>query len=573
MTSRPKAAIPPEFQLAYYEDIKTRRVLVVDCHAAARTYLRSQLSALGVKSVMGAVSSSDVLRLVRFKQFDIILCDFMLEDDHDGQQLLEELRTRRLIALATIFIIVTGEAGYLSVVSVAELAPDEYLVKPFTTDQLNGRLMRAMYKRKVFSEVYRSMEAGAADEAIAACAAVARRHAAFAFEASRMRGDILCSQRRDQEAEALYRAVLAQRLIPWAKMGLATSVFHQGRIDEARTLAEELIDEFPQYLAAHDFLARVHEQAGDLPGAQAALQRATEISPRNTARQRAVGDVALRNADLETADKAYSNVLERGARSSLATVDDYASLARVKLERGDADAASKISQSLKRAHRGDRQAELAALVMDSLAARHRGEEAQAGALLDQALAVNRALAEAGGGVEPPVSLKLSVDLAHACLANGREELGEGLLKKAAAEYQEDAVAVHQIRRVFASVGREEEADALIETVNREIVEINNDGVMRARRGDLEGSVELLTRAADSVPNIQFLVNATKAIFTLLDRRGWDEALARRGLDYLRKAEAKGPRDPKVESARAMSQAVAIKYGVTVEAFAGAVPVR
>nr|WP_287667486.1 hypothetical protein [Accumulibacter sp.] len=100
------------------------------------------------------------------------------------------------------------------------------------------------------------------------------------------------------------------------------------------------------------------------------------------------------------------------------------------------------------------------------------------------------------------------------------------------------------------------------------MDLNNRGVLR-RRGDVEGSVKLLMEAAERVPNLQFLINATKAIFTLLDIKGWDPALARRGLRYLQMAQAKDLRNARVISARELYQRVAREYGVAIVSLANA----
>jgi DNA-binding response OmpR family regulator len=44
------------------------------------------------------------------------------------------LRQQHLVRLSTVFIIITSERTYHNVVSVAELAPDDYLIKPFTAE-------------------------------------------------------------------------------------------------------------------------------------------------------------------------------------------------------------------------------------------------------------------------------------------------------------------------------------------------------------------------------------------------------------------------------------------------------
>lgn len=93
--------------------------------------------------------------------------------------------------------------------------------------------------------------------------------------------------------------------------------------------------------------------------------------------------------------------------------------------------------------------------------------------------------------------------------------------------------------------------------------------LAARSGDLVASVQMLIEAAERVPNLQFLVNASKAIFTLLDRKGWNEDMAQRGIRYLQLAQAKDLRNAKVISASELYQQVARKYGIEVVPLGGA----
>ena len=129
--------------------------------------------------------------------------------------------------------------------------------------------------------------------------------------------------------------------------------------------------------------------------------------------------------------------------------------------------------------------------------------------------------------------------------------------------------IAQIQGVFAKTGNEEAGQSMLAKVGREIVELNNRGVLAARSGDLVASVQMLIEAAERVPNLQFLVNASKAIFTLLDRKGWNEDMAQRGIRYLQLAQAKDLRNAKVISASELYQQVARKYGIEVVPLSGA----
>lgn len=553
-----------EMLLVLQQSLTKKRVLIVDRHSPARDSLRLMLGALGVTTVHGAGNSAEVIRQVKGNRFDIILSDFVLDDGRDGQQLLEELRHTHLIPLSTVYLIITSERAYTNVVALAELAPDDYLIKPFTAEQLQARLIRAIYKKHVLRKIYEQIERGALQEAIAACDRVIQQQPLYMFDALRFKGELLHTLGKTAEAEMVFRRVLEGRVVPWAKMGLAMALRDRGALDEAAQLAEQVTAEAPEYLSAFDFLASVHEAKGRLQDAQKVLQRAADASPHNTVRQRQVGDTAARNKDFLAAEKAYGKVIDRSRGSTLRSVDDFANLSRVLVERGDAAAARKIAGEMKREWRGDKQAELAALVSESLCLDLEGAAEKARDLVDKALALQREVEAEGADKGRHVSQRLAVDLAHACYASGKPEAANKIMRQVAAENHEDAQLIEQITSVFEKTGQPEAGRALLDQVGREIIDLNNKGVLAARSGDLEAAVRLLIQAVEQVPNLQFLVNAAKAIFTLMDKKGWDAELAAKGCEYLQRAQRKDRKSPKVASARELYVTVAKKYGVAAE---------
>ena len=548
------------------KELARMRVLVVDRHSSARNTLRIILSTLGVSSIHNAGSSAEVLRQVKAYSFDIILSDYHLDDGRDGQQLLEELRQKRLISLTTVYMVITAERAYRNVVSVAELAPDDYLIKPFTAEQLQSRLLKAIYKKRFFERVFTHLDNGAFVDALAACEGLVGTEEMFLYDILRFKGEILNALGRFEEAKSIYKQVMDNAMVPWARMGLAISLRGLDELAAAEELGSALIEEFPEYLAAYDFVASVREEMGKLEEAQAALQQASEISPNNSIRQRLVGDIAVRNDDLSVAERAYGKVLERHRGSSLRVIDDYTNLTRVMLDQGHTDGAKMITQELRRDWRGNKQGELAALIMDSLCSEQEGEPAKAKLALEKALALHETIVADPN--QKDLSQKIFVDLAHACLASGDEDKAQEILSKVAAENHEDRSMIAHIQGVFAKTGNEEAGQSLLAKVGREIVELNNRGVLAARSGDLEASVQMLIEAAERVPNLQFLVNASKAIFSLLDRKGWNVDMARRGVQYLQMAQAKEMRNAKVISACELYYKVARKYGIEVVPISG-----
>ena len=253
---------------ALSKDLVSSRVLLVDLNAGARNTLHTILSSLGIATIHNAASTAETLFQVKNHRFDIIFSDYYLGDGRDGQQLLEELRQQRLISLSTVYIIVTAERAYRNVISLAELTPDDYLIKPFTADQLQNRLIKALYKKRFFARVFAALDKLAFIDALAACEKLLDEKGLFQVDVLRFKGEILNTLGYFKEALIVYQQVTAKTPVPWARMGLATALRGLGELDNAEQLALTLIEDVPEYMNAYDFVASVREEVGKLTEAQ-----------------------------------------------------------------------------------------------------------------------------------------------------------------------------------------------------------------------------------------------------------------------------------------------------------------
>ena len=138
------------------------------------------------------------------------------------------------------------------------------------------------------------------------------------------------------------------------------------------------------------------------------------------------------------------------------------------------------------------------------------------------------------------------------------------MRKVAAEHHEDKRLLDRIHRVFEKTNQATDGKALLDDLGKEIIELNNQGVRAARQGDLEGSVKLLIQAVEKVPSLQFLLNASKAICTLMNQSGWREDLAEKLVDYLQRAQKKDRKNANVSATKEFALTVAKKYGILLD---------
>jgi len=536
-------------------DFSSKRFLIVDDQAGMRSALRTILSAFGVIHADMATSANDVVRRLQSRSYDVIVCDYLLGEGADGQQLLEQLRHNRLISLQTVFVMVTAERTYERVVSAVELAPDDYLVKPFTAETLRTRLVRVFEKKAAFAPIHALIETGDLAEAIRVCSQAVAAGGKYTLDFLRLLAELYVSQGEFGEAEKIYQRVMEMRAIPWARMGLARMLHAQGRSEEAEVLLLQVVEEAPEYMAAHDELASVLEANGKTREAQAVLSRAAAASPYILTRQRQVGELALRNDDLAAAEQAFRTVVERGRTSFFRQPDDYARLSRVQLKQGRIDEALATVRELRKNFNDTPETEFTAAVMESLIHGQAGDATRATQALEVALELQR---RGLAGLTEEATLSL----AEACLRQGREEVARELVEHAVKSNHESRSLIEKAKRIYAEAGRAAEGAALVEGSVQAIIQLNNEGVRRAQKGDLEGAVQLLSEAADRLPNnVQIVLNAAQAALVLMDRRGFDEARMEKVRHYLALVRAREPHHAKLRVIESLADDVAHKYGV------------
>jgi len=237
----------------------------------------------------------DALQKLSVSSVDVILCDFYLGGGTDGQQFLEYLRTRRIIGRGVLFIMVTAEKGYESVVTAAECLPDDYLLKPFTADTLRQRLERLLERKRRLARIDQFQDAGNWSGTVSACDEIIAARDRYLVDALRIKGNALVQSRQVDTAIAFYRQVLSMRSLPWAKLGLARALQQQGGADAAKQLLAELITEAPKLTAAYDLLGKLHQDSGDSDAAIEILDKACLVSPNSLARQRSIAPGSVRS--------------------------------------------------------------------------------------------------------------------------------------------------------------------------------------------------------------------------------------------------------------------------------------
>ena len=535
-------------------DYGALRALVVDDYPGMRGALKMTLSNFGMTRIELAASASEVIFKVGNTHYDVILCDFNLGEGRDGQQLLEELRHRGLIHLDTVFIMVTAESVYEKVVATAELAPDDYLIKPFSAEVLRNRLDGILLRKRAFADVYRHYEANELEAAMTACDELIRDHPRFVVDALRFKGEVLNALGRFQEAETLYRQVVGMRAIPWARLGLAKALHAQKKEDEAEELLHDVLEKTPELVAAYDLLADVRIARKDGAGAQEALSQGVAISAKTVRRQQKLGGVALENGDLATARDAYAAVLEKGRHSVYVSPSDFGNLCRVQLEQGDVDAALDTLKKNRTILQASPQGQLVAAVVQGLAHTRAGRADEAARALDEAIRLR------GSGAR--VDEHAMLDMAGTCLSQGRNEEADAIVSEMARNAHDSDSLLAKARRLYEESGRGEDGARVLAAATADVRKLNNEGVILAHKGDFQGAVERLLVACREAPfNPRILMNGIWVILKCLEQSGMDNDLLDEARRLLAEVERQAPGHARIAGLRHQMKEVESRFGI------------
>jgi predicted Zn-dependent protease len=538
------------------QDWSKLRFLVVEDSATMRVWLRNSIVGMGGKTVDQALNYSDALyRINNREPFDVILCDYILDDGErkssgkprDGQHLLEECRHRRLIPTSCVFIMVTAERAYEQIFAVAELAPDDYLIKPLTPSILSERLTKSYDKKQAMKPLTDRFDVGDFGACLELTRATLEKKTPYALDCLRLIGECLLKLNRNEDAHQHYNAVLGEYpRLPWARMGAAKTYFALDRYDESRNLLESLIGDSGDFTQAHDLLAQVHEVKGSPELSRALMKEVLARNPRAIHRHREVVRMALEVDDVEDANLAYAAMFEHGSGSVTLQAGDFSGFSTLLLKNPSPQSAAQLTRLISTLNDNylrldsdteeSRSYRLAELVAQYVRAKSGGNENEANGFYAQINAAMRERPISDNGI-----LMAVMDVA---IAAGDEARAGEIARNVLADYHGNDAMTRRIVGALEKGGMGSIAKRLTDESEVAMQNLNRKAVGLAKDGKVHEAMQEFIRLADETRNLSVTFNAALAIIRSLEAGRSDALLTSKLAHYLevmRNRDASNPR--------------------------------
>jgi len=506
--------------------LEDKRILIVDDQAEMRALLKKMAQEqLGIEKIDVAMDAEEALGNIKANLYDIIFCDYELGLGKDGQQILEEVRHFKLISFNAAFILVTAATTRDMVMGALEYCPDGYLTKPINSHEFKVRILKVLKAKSHFKEIGHSIDENNTEEALKSCNNLITQKPQQAFEAFRIKGKLLLSIGRFEEAQEVYEFVLGLREQPWARLGLAKTYFYAKKYDEAKELLDQLIleDIYKSRMECYDWLSKVYEKKGDLEKAEQKLLDAVQFSPKAILRQTELGRIALKNKHLDVAAKALRKAVSLGRNSCFRLPDNYLNLAKSVQDKvqkgGHRDKSLATGEALKALK------DVRAQFPDEVKIQVRSflGEAETYKNLGNFPLAKKAIESAAG-----VFKSVATDQVSELI----KEIGETLAKYA--EQEEVSAFLNEIKAAGAATTEqlqqiEESASKVAEQKSKEKVDnFNNKGVECFEKGQIKEAIAMFEQAlSEEKAGYGILLNALQAYVIALQKFGIDDDLDKR----------------------------------------------
>lgn len=466
--------------------------MIIDDFESFRSSLRLMLSSFGAQQIEMASNAEDALKKCKYDFFDVILCDFNLGHGKNGHQILEELRVTKRLKHTHLFIMITAETAKDVVLGAREYQPDGYVAKPITRTVLEQRLNQLLAQQKILKPVNRQIDLQNYPKAIQLCHEMIDNGTRYKSWCYQTLAKLYTLVGDNTSAENIYRDVLKSRELPWARLGMGQVLNMENQYQEAKRCFETVIQSNPNLVEAYDGMSESFMRMGQSKRAQETLQTAVKLSPRMVLRQQKLGDICLKNQDIESAVNAFRKSVQFGENSVHESATSYLQLGRclsewAESEEGDkgkalAEEALQVLNKAVDRFSHDEEACTNSLLIEARIHQHQGRPEDA----EQSLHKAECALE-----EEQMSANVGLELAKTLYTLGNTERAENLLLKLSKRFENEPAIIAKIEALM------DEPEGLSSRIKAK--ELNKEGISAFEKGNLEVAIQAFSDALTHTP--------------------------------------------------------------------------
>ncbi|PMH42149.1 hypothetical protein BCU68_14690 [Vibrio sp. 10N.286.49.B3] len=286
--------------------------LIIDDSPIILSSIRRMLLNMGLndKLVYHAKDPKAAIWHCRKVKFDLVICDYNFFTRLNGKQVFEELKHYNLLSPESVFVIITGESLSKIVRSIIELAPDEYILKPFNSQFFITKLKSALKRKAALYRLYQAKHTKKYEVGLETCDELLCDFPQYHYLIQKFRGEFYSLLNMFNEAKDLYDSIVVEKDVEWANVGLADSLIELGEYSRAQDIVSKMLEKAPNSVSGLSLNAKYDIYNGDIPNAIKQFTMISELAPGNPERELVIANLCLSQGDFRTAASRFMTYYE-----------------------------------------------------------------------------------------------------------------------------------------------------------------------------------------------------------------------------------------------------------------------
>jgi CheY-like chemotaxis protein len=284
------------------EFIAKIRILIIDNVVSAKEQFTLPLEQIGFRDIQYVESTNRALLAIEKLPFDLIICAYSIQTEHDGLYFYEQLLQLKSLNSKTGFIFTSSLASFDIIQSIVDLPPDDFVVKPVNSEKLAQRINRVLKRKQRMNAICEFIEQQKYNSALTEVDNVlsSQNNRELFPIALKTKGDLLLLSQRYADAGVFFTSMLKVQALTWAEVGLIKCLIALDQDDEAEKRIVALACKRETKIIAYELLAILHVKHNKFNEALESALMAVEISPKSFKRQNTTRLLAKLSHDHET---------------------------------------------------------------------------------------------------------------------------------------------------------------------------------------------------------------------------------------------------------------------------------
>ena len=293
-----------------------KQVLIVEDQRPFLLLLKGLMHSMGASDVVTKSSAEQAVSLCKKHKFDIVICDLHLgAETKNGYELIEELRTRRLINPTSVFVLISADSARPVVLGSIERRPDDFLIKPFSQVQLKSRIVRAWQKRQFLHQAFSLIDQGEYNSAIDHIEALLEAPRHYKGHCEQLLVELYWRIAQPRKALDVLRNYIDGKPVLWAQIAIGRTYLLLNEHEKAISIAKKTLKRNRFNADAHDILAQAHHALEAGEKALDSIKEAIKLSPFSLPRHFKACEIGRENDDLVLAANSSQAIWDLSKRT------------------------------------------------------------------------------------------------------------------------------------------------------------------------------------------------------------------------------------------------------------------